>query len=466
MNLTEHEVEQVCALVSDLIYAGRLEEAREELGALWDEDKDRVFSKQARAEILLQRGALTGWLGSAKQTDEQEKAKNLITQALEIFQSLNNQIKIAEAQYELGICYWRTGALDEARIIFAKAKYIGTFEQRGKILVAQTLVEFSAGRYYEALMMLDNAQASFESYPPALKGRWHGQRASILMVLAGAESRPEYYDRAIVEYTAASVYLEEAGHYRYQGNILNNLAFLLYKTGHYRDAHDHLERARIVFERLKDPGNIAQVDETRARVLLAEKRYEDAEMVIREVVKTLEKGGEQALLAEALTTKAIIQARLGNKASTSTFNRAIKVGEDAGAKCCAGLAAVGLIEEHGNNLSIHELFTAYQAADRLLAGVEDSEAIQRLRACARIFARRVGGRGDDFNLPSAVREYEAHFIQQALEEEQGSVTRAARKLGITHQGLKFILESRQSQLFSQRRPPRPRRKSLMKKPSK
>jgi tetratricopeptide (TPR) repeat protein len=466
MNLTETDVEKVCALVSELIYAGRFEEAREQLGDLWlglDEEADLSFSNQTKAEILLQRGVLTGWLGSAKQTDAQEKAKNLITQALEIFQSLHNQIKVAEAQYELGICYWRTGALDEARIMFDKAKKIGTHEQRGKILVAQTLVEFSSGRYHEVIQMLDSARASFENYPHALKGRWHGQKASALAMLASAESRPDYYDRAVVEYTAASIELEEAGHYRYQGNNLNNLAFVLYKTGNYRDAHDYLDQARIVFERLNDAGNIAQVDETRARVLLAEGRYQEAEMVIKEVIKTLEKGGEQALLTEALTTKATIQARLGNKASVSTFNRATKIGEVAGAKCCAGFAALGLIEEHGKNLSVHEIFKAYQSADRLLMGVQDAEAINRLRGCARIFVSRLCERGENFKLTDAVKDYEGHFIQQALEEEGGMVTRAAKKLGITHQGLAFILVNRQFKFFDKRTPPRRRRRSIIKK---
>jgi tetratricopeptide (TPR) repeat protein len=467
MNLTERDIEQACALVSDLIYAGQFEEARAELGILWyepDEDSELVLSQQAKAEILLQRGALTGWLGSAKQRDEQEEAKNLITQALEIFESRGNQIKIAEAQYELGICYWRTGALDEARIIFAKAKHIGTYEQRGKILVAQALVEYSSGRHYESLMMLDNAQASFERYPPALKGRWHGQRGLALTVLASAETKRDYYDRAIVDYTAASVYLEEAGHHRYRGNILNNLAFILYKTGHYQDAHDHLERARIIFENLKDDGSIAQVDETRARVLLAEKRYVDAEQVIRAVVRTLEKGGEQAVLAEALTTRATVQARRGNKIeSVATFKQAIKVGQVAGARCCAGLAAIGLIEEHGKTLSINELYKAYQSADSLLSGVQDLETIQRIRACARIFARRLCERGENFKLSDAVRDYEGHFIEQALAEVGGMVTKAAKLLGLTHQGLAYILDSRQFRFFYKRKPPRERRRSIMKK---
>jgi tetratricopeptide (TPR) repeat protein len=467
MNLTETQVGNTCALVSDLIYAGRFEEAKNELGELWSGLGNRPefnFNPLLNAELLLQCGTLTGWIGSAKQIDMQEKAKNLITEALEIFQRINNQIKIAEAQYELGMCYWRTGALDEARIILDKAKQIATHELRGKILVRQTLIELSSGRYYEALSMLDNASSTFENYPHALKGRWHGQKALILKNLANAESRPDYYDRAIVEYTAASFHLEEAGHYRYQGNNLNNLAFVLFKTGQYREAHDYLDRARIAFEKLNDLGNIAQVDETRARVLLAEYRHLEANIVINEVVATLEKGGEQALLTDALIIKATALARLGNaKRSIETFHRAIKIGEQAGARCSAGLAAIGLIEEHGKNLTIHEIFTAYRKADELLSNVQDLEGINRLRLCARIFSNRLCERGSKFKLQDTVNEYEAYFIQQALEEENGSVTRAAKKLGISHQGLGFILETRQSKLFSKRRPPRIRRKKLIKK---
>ena len=466
MNLTETQVGNTCALVSDLIYAGQFEEAKKELGKLWPGLGNQPtfnFNPRLNAELLLLCGTLTGWLGSAKQINVQEKAKDLITEALEIFQWIKNQTKVAECQYELGMCYWRTGAFDEARIILDRAKQIGTHEQRGKILVRQTLIEISSSRYHEALEMLNNARSDFENYPHALKGRWHGQKALILKNLAIAESRPDYFDRAIVEYTAASIHLEQAGHYRYQGNNLNNLAFVLFKTGQYKEAHDHLERARIIFERLNDLGNIAQVDETRARVLLAEDRYLEAEEVINEVVATLEKGGEQALLTDALTIKATIQARLGNaKSSINTFNRAIKIGAQAGSRSCAGLAAVGLIEEHGKSLTVHEIFHAYLNADELLSNVQDLEAINRLRSCARIFVNKLCKRGFNFKLQRAVNEYEAHFVQEALEEESGSITRAAKKLGMTHQGLGFILETRQKKFFDKRKPPRKRRKSLVK----
>jgi tetratricopeptide (TPR) repeat protein len=386
------DVEKTCAVVSELIYAGHFEEARAELGELWKgigARPDLEFSPQVNAELLLQCGTLSSWLGSAKQINVQDKAMNLITSAIDIFQSLKNQVKVVEAQYELGMCYWRKGSLDEARIVLEKAMELGTHEQRGKILVRQTIVEISSGRYHEALTMLDNARASFESYPHALKGRWHGQRALVLRKLASIEDRSDYYDRAIVEYTAASIHLEEAGHELHCANALNNLGFLLYKIGNYKEAHDYLDRAQIIMERLGELSSIAQLNEARARILIAEERYLEAEQVINEVVSTLAKGGEQALLTDALTTKATVQARLGNKQSIDTFNLAIKTGEVAGAKCSAGLAAVGLIEEHGKNLNVHDIFNAYQSADSNLAHVQDREAINRLRVCARILAKRL-----------------------------------------------------------------------------
>lgn len=466
MYLTETQVGQACKRASELIDAGQFEEAKEELGELWPglgNQPTFKFNPRLNAELLLLCGTLTGWLGSAKQIDVQEKAKNLITEALEIFQWIKNHAKVAECQYELGMCYRRTGALDEARIVLQKAMELATNEQRGKILIRQALVETWSGRNHEALQMLENARSDFETYSHALKGRWHGQKALILRRLADIENRNDYYDRAIVEYTAASIHLEQAGHYRYQGNNLNNLAFLLYKMGQYSKAHEYLDQARTVFENMNDAGNVAQVDETRAKVLLAEERYLEAEVVINKVVKSLEKSGHQILLVEALTTQATVQARLENKKSISTFNRAIRIGEQAGSLCHAGLAAVGLIEEHGKNLSAHEIFIAYQTADRLLAYVQDLEHINRLRVCARIFAKRLGQWSENFVLSEAVKDYEAHFIQQALEEANGSVTRAARKLGITHQGLAYILDNRQFKFFDKRIPPRHRLKTAFTK---
>jgi transcriptional regulator with GAF, ATPase, and Fis domain len=65
-------------------------------------------------------------------------------------------------------------------------------------------------------------------------------------------------------------------------------------------------------------------------------------------------------------------------------------------------------------------------------------------------------------LEDEVNHFEAWFIARALERANGSVTGAARELGLTHQGLSDIIDGRHSERLSGvRRPKRNRRKSIM-----
>ncbi|HEX8136451.1 MAG TPA: tetratricopeptide repeat protein [Pyrinomonadaceae bacterium] len=468
MNLTEliQDLLARCTKADELIYAGQYEEAREVLGELWRGVAVRPnvsgYPPKITAEVLLRCGSLSAFLGDAQAKDTQERAKDLLTEALRIFQAYDLKTKVSEAQYELGVCYWRTGAYEEARIVLNQARTGATPEQYGKIVVVRALVEIFSGRYEEAQDILIEARPSFENASHALKGRWHGHMGLVLRRLS--QGRIEFLDKAIIEYTAAIYHYEQAGHIRYCGNNLNNLAFLLYKLGRYPEAHEHLDKAYSIFTRLKDPGNVAQVEETRARVLLAEERYEEAGRVIIEVVDTFEKSGEQGLLADALRIKATIEARQMNyEDSLHTFRRAINTAEQAGAFSSAGSAAVAMIEELGELLSERRLYHLYQRADRLLSVTQDAEEIARLRTCARIVIHKLYGPDLDelFTLPEAVLKYEARFIEQALKEERGSVTRAARRLGLSHQTLGAILKTRHQNLQSKK--PRKRYKSIIPK---
>jgi len=470
MNLATTELEKRCSNAADLIYAGQYEAARDELGEVWRGVEQRPKTNYApliNAEILLQCGTLSGWLGSARQVDVQEKAKDLIFEALRIFQSSHLRTKVSEAQYELGMCYWRLGAYDEAHVVLSEAAQgIGEIELKAKILIRRTLIEVWDGRYYEAWETLKEAQALFECCGDSVKGRWHGQMALVFRRLATIENRAEYFDRAIVEYTASVYHCEQAGHERYCATTLNNLAFLLYKLGRNEEAHDHLNRARTFLERLNDVGLLTQIEETRSRVLIAEERYVEARRLIVDVVRTFEKGGEQALLANALTLQAIIEAKLKDyDRSLETFRNAINTAENAGALSNAGRAAVAMVEEHGEHrLSEREIYKVYRRADRWLAVTQDAEDIARLRACARIVMRKLYGSELDeyFTLPETVLNYEARFIEQALEEERGSISRAAHRLGLSHQTLGAMLNTRHRNLSGKRNPEIKRKKSIVK----
>ncbi|HEX8290158.1 MAG TPA: helix-turn-helix domain-containing protein, partial [Pyrinomonadaceae bacterium] len=223
-----------------------------------------------------------------------------------------------------------------------------------------------------------------------------------------------------------------------------------------------------IFTKLKDPGNLAQVDETRARVLVAERKYREADRIIAGVIKTFEAGGESAMLADALTVQGVVWARLGgSEGSVNILKRAMEVAQQSGALTQAGQAALTLIEEHGatRRVSESELSSVYQRANELLKDTQDAEDVRRLRACALTVVKRLSGtqmQGKSFSFYGAVHELEARLIEQALELEGGSITRAARRLGLKRQTFSHMLTMRHKNLFEKRTPPETRRKSIVK----
>lgn len=280
--------------------------------------------------------------------------------------------RAADAQNDLGFCYWREGAFNEAWILLdeAQKKLSNDDDQEllAKILIRRVLVESCSGRYNDSLRLLTEATQLFEeSTSAALKGKFHNELGCVLMFLRTAEHRQDYIDRAIIEYTAASHYFQQAGHMSYQARAENNLGYLLYTVRQYDEAHEDLDQARRMFMSLRDKGSVAQVDDTRARLFLAQNQPQLALQIIRNAVRNLEKGREQAQLAEALTTLGLIQARVADiYSSQSTLHRAITVAERAGAMEDGARAALTLIEEHAERLSAGELFKLYDRADDLL----------------------------------------------------------------------------------------------------
>lgn len=476
-SLTENERALIrCQVAADLTHKGQYEAAREALGELWPGIGERPNVERlpaVAAEVLHQCGALTGLLGGARNVSgAQERAKDLLTEAVRLFQSIGNYRKASEAQGELGACYWRLGAHDDARALMREALkplQKSDVELKAKILIRLTLAEVWENRYHEALNILKEAEPVFESANDALKGRWHGQRAIIYLKLSATEHRPDHADRAIIEFTAAIYHYEQARHERYCALNLNNLAFLLYKLGRYQEAHEQLDRAQLIFTKHKDAGSLAQVDETRARVLIAEKRYRDADRIIASVIKTFEAGGESGLLADALTVQGVVWARLGGiDASLKILKEAIRVAQESGSPVGAGHAALTLIEEHGTSwrLPQPELTAVFSRARTFLKGSQDAEDKERLLACAQMVIKRLSGMEIDdrnFTFYGAVHELEEKLIKQALELEGGNVARAAERLGMKRQTLANMLKDRHSKLFVKRTPPVPRLKSIIKK---
>jgi len=475
-----------CRLAKQFEKAGDYEAAYEALEEFWP-NRERTpmvegLEQTTAAEILLRVGALAGWLGSTRQAEgSQETAKNLITQSIDIFNQLGQTDRVAEARGELALCYWREGSYDEARITLADALGMLRDEYgdlKAVLLIRAGIIEVWAQRLNEAARFLNEAAPLLKaSNDDALKGAFHDEQAVLFMRLSEGVNSSDYVDRALIEYAAASFHFEQAGHHLFQGRVENNLGYLYFTLGRFSDAHVHLNHARTLFRELGDIGTAAQVDETRARTLIAQGRFAEAERIVRTSVIALEKGGEQALLAEALTTEGVALARLGRSGQSKVaLERAIEVSETTGDPEGAGRAKLSIIEELGDQLPLEELVPIYRSAIDLLKESEDPSAAKRLIACAgelldalvrieRDVKRSPDHDWEGFSLKEHLRNGERAVIEKALRDANGSVTKAARLLGFKHhQSLIYLINSRHKELLKIRSIVRQRRQHIFSKP--
>jgi tetratricopeptide (TPR) repeat protein len=463
----------------DLKDKGRYEGAREAMGPLWTEVGQRPETgdlyPSVVAEVLLCVGILTRWIGSKNQIKESQfLARDLISESITFYESAGDVKRIAAAQSELAYCYWREGALDEARIMFKYALQKLTTEgnTRANAVLGLAVVEWSDSQFNEALRILTENTSLFHKITNhATKGAFHSHLANVLTNVATAEKRNDYFQLAIAEYEKADHQFKLAQNVIFRADVKNNVGFLLYKLLRFKKAHDYLEQARRLRVTVRDKIGIAQIDDTRAQVLIAEKKYKEAEAVAKSAIRVLDKSGHQCLLTDALITHGIALARLKQtQRAQFTFQKAIEVAHQVGALNKAGLAALTLIEEL-EELTPDTLYAAYDRASDWLAKSQSQDLLVRLNAAARrVFSVLRGELKADTaaeailnkpcSLPTEILKFEANLIRQALAQANASVTRAAALLGMSYQGLAYVIASRHKDLLKERSPIRRRSRKL------
>jgi len=138
---------------------------------------------------------------------------------------------------------------------------------------------------------------------------------------------------------------------------------------------------------LNDRVRRAQVDETLAQLFLASGKYSEAENAINQSVDTLENSGEDAFLAEALTTRGLVLCRLGKRHEAKpSLERAQRVAERCQDSETAGRALLIMIEEMCDQLADDERREIGAQANQLLANSQQQATRERLRKCLQIIA--------------------------------------------------------------------------------
>ncbi len=476
------EAELRCRTALELKDRGEYEAARDAMFPLWKGIGSRPNTKGLDAELVprvfLCAGILTGWLaGLSENNKANEYARDLITESITLYEALHDSRKVAEARAELAQCYWRAGDNDTARILLSTALERLTIggNARANALLILSSVEWAESRHKEVLRILTENAPLFERIANhTIRGTYHNQLGIILEEIgAASKRRSDYFHRAVNEYRAADEEFKLAKHLVFRAHVKNNIGNVLRDLHRFREAHEYLEQARRLFDRARDKVRVAQVDDTRAQVFIAEKKYAQAELIARTAARTFEKAGRQCFLAETLINQGIALARMREPARAQfIFQQAIEVAHEAGSLNRAGLAALTMIEEL-DTLPREVQSVAYEQAREWLASSDSPDLKPRLKAVR----RKLAAQGQSKRQPVDVREVlfnkrydlekevltcERNLISEALTKVNGKVTHAAELLGVGYQRLAYIIEARHPDLLKKRTPVRrrPRRRKV------
>lgn len=383
------QVQACCTIAREQLEMGDYDAGCAVLKEWWivgEWPNQRGLSQSSAAELLLTAGTLTGWVDSTSQIDGGQKgAEQLLSGAVALFDQLGQSKWSAEGRIELGYCYYRQGLFDLARSTLRSSLKDLTeqeVELRGIALVRIASVERHASRLHDALSLLNEASRLIESFTPWTKGRYHLEFATTLKNLGIAEGRNAYFDKALGHYREALTHFEGLGNRRYTAIVENNHGYLLSALKRFGEAQFHLEHARRLFEELGDSVRRSQVDETLAQLYLASGQYELAQRCVSRAVETMETSGEEALLAEALTTQGLVLCKLGRRHEAKPIlHRAQRVAERCGDHEGAGKPLLILIEEICDQLSNDERREIGARVDQLLANSQQVATRERLGQC-------------------------------------------------------------------------------------
>jgi TolB-like protein len=395
VELTVSEQLQIyCAIVREQNDAGNYEAACLVLRPWWsfgDWPKVDGLTPQSCADLLFTAGELASSVASSKQLPRGQKhSEELLNGSIALFEQLGFRGRAAEGRIELAFCYYRQGLFDTARTTLVRvlAELSGENSYLHSLaLIRLATLERHAGRLNDALARLTEAAAIVELCGPWATGRCHVELASTYKDLAISENVPEYFDKAHHFYLKARYEFEAVGNHRLTAIVENNLGYLMLAMRKLSAAESHLFRAHRTFATFGDRIRCAQVDDSFAQLYFAQERYGEAEKVIERAVQVMERGDEDALLAEALTTQGMIYSRLKRASDAKRIlGDAHRLAWRCGNVEGAGRPLLILLEEMWNVLEKEELDNVSKKLELLLSASQQSSVRERVRRCLNIIA--------------------------------------------------------------------------------
>lgn len=392
--LSPNEESQIfCTVAREQIEVGNYDAGRLILRKYWmpgEWPKLHGLNSHSAADLLLTTGSLASCLSSTGRIQKGQKhAESLLSGAIGIFEHLGVKRSIAEAKIELALSYYRQGMFDLAsRMLVQVIEGLHTDDNdlRSVALVRLAVVERHAGHVADSLSRLSVVSTIINHSGPLVTGRYHQELAAVLKDTGVKESGSEYSEAIQTHFSQAYYEFEAIGHLRYTAVVENNHGYFLLDLGLYAEAEAHLLHAQKLFERLDDKVRRAQVDDCLSKLYMATEQFESAESAVERAIFSLTTDDEEALLAEALTTKGQLFCKTNRHSEgRQILEGAWRIAERCGDNEGAGRALLTLIEETHTQMDDAERYRTVLQIRKLLENTQQASTHARLQRCLKQF---------------------------------------------------------------------------------
>jgi tetratricopeptide (TPR) repeat protein len=229
--------------------------------------------------------------GAALMGDLPGQAKDLLSEAS---RGLSGDLA-DKARIWLAMCYWATGERAEARTVINSVR---PKEPTTAFVLALNKSIVESDDLDLATFLLTEVEGLFDSVNVLLRGKFLNQRGFLLR-------RKNETDRAIIAYTEAIYWFEQVDDPAYLKNVVNNLAGIYIDLGEFNKAHCAVDQSIEFYRQSGRRHFLAQAYDQKARVFLAQKKYEEARAIAPKAVMVLEGCEQKELLARALITESL-----------------------------------------------------------------------------------------------------------------------------------------------------------------
>jgi tetratricopeptide (TPR) repeat protein len=313
--LTTAELLQLIEEARNVELCRDLDSLREILQTVWNIEETPKFDnydKAIKAELLRLCGVFLSFYGNARSLkDYQIRGKNLLIDAIEIFEENKISDKSAEAKINLAFCYWNLGEVSETEAILdiVEAEF-------GKNLLHPIYLRICVNRLliYFWKQDLKSAIKIVEEITIPM------QFCTDLRLQAMFHNQAGIFYRATKKYDKAAFHLNESIRFAKKTNnrfffaiILNNLAYLYKELKDFQKAFDCISESIDEVNKIKHQGFLPHALDTKALIYLDWNKPKNALETIKESIEYFKKGEDYRGLTDALWTKIRCLLRLGRK---------------------------------------------------------------------------------------------------------------------------------------------------------